>query len=156
MKIHITDDNYDYYKKINEIIQSHLIKLLPLEITKETNPIDILNTWEMQSRSIAKKVLRASLTDLISQIKYFSKDFKDSVNIDLAKHGLPRLDQLQGSVSKVISRVLKRKKINTLEEFSIVKEEVDDLESELSNEARANLDKLLYAFEQTGRKTKGG
>ena len=59
--------------------------------------------------------------DFISSIKEFPEDLKSSIDNDLTANGLPNLKDLQGVVKKTIARALNRKKINSLEEFYIVR-----------------------------------
>ena len=148
MKIQINDINYSYYKGIYEIIWSHYKKLFPPEILNDdSDPILILNRWEQKSKSIAKRGLKAGLQDFVSSIKEFPEDLKSSIDNDLAANKLPSLRDLQGIVKKTIVRILNRKKINSLEEFYIVKEEVIDETSDLVDHDRSLLDKMLTEFE---------
>jgi hypothetical protein len=147
MKIQINDSNYSYYKKIFEIISNEVFTRFPSGILKDAHPVDVLNTWELKSKTLAKRGLKAGLQDLISEIKEFPAEMKSTIDSELLKNNLPGLHELQGTVDKIISQVLKRKKINSLEEFYIVKEQVIDLSSDLSEEDRKILDKCLYDFE---------
>ena len=148
MKIQINDTNYSYYKKIYEIIWSHNKRLFPPEILhNDTDPVSTLNRWEQKSMSIARRGLKAGLQDFISSIKEFPEDLKSSIDNDLTANGLHNLKDLQGVVKTTIARVLKRKKINSLEEFYIVKEEVIDQTTDLVGDVRSILDKLLAEFE---------
>ena len=122
--------------------------LFPPEILHDdTDPVSTLNRWEQKSMSIAKRGLKAGLQDFISSIKEFPEDLKSSIDNDLTANGLPDLKDLQGVVKTTIARVLKRKKINSLEEFYIVKEEVIDKTTDLVGDVRSILDKLLTEFE---------
>jgi len=156
LKIQINDTNYSYYKRIYEIIWSHYRKLLPPEIlSDDSDPVSILNRWEQKSKSIAKRGLKEGLQDFVSSIKEFPQELKSSIDNDLAANELPSLRELQGIVQKTIIRVLNRKKINSLEEFYIVKEEVIDQTSELGDDVRSLLDKLLTEFEFSKNKKNG-
>lgn len=156
MKIQINDTNYSYYKRIYEIIWSHFKTLFPPEILCDDNdPVSILNTWEQKSKSIAKRGLKTGLQDLVSSIKEFPQELKSSIDNDLAANELPSLRDLQGIVKKTIVRVLTRQKINNLEEFYIVKEEVIDETSDLVDDVRNLLDKLLAEFESSKNKKTG-
>ena len=156
MSIHINDTNYSYYKRIYEIIWSHQRKLFPPEfLHEERDPVSILNKWEQNNKTIAKRGLKAGLQDFISSIKEFPQELKSSIDKDLAANEFPSLRDLQGIVKKIIAKVLKRKKINSLEEFYIVKEEVINETSELEVDARNLLDKLLTEFEFSNNKKKG-
>ena len=122
--------------------------LFPPEILHDdSDPVSILNRWEQKSKSIAKRGLKAGLQDFVSSIKEFPQDLKSSIDNDLAANELPSLRDLQGIVKKTIVRVLNRKKIKSLEEFYIVKEEVIDETSDIADEVRSLLDKLLTEFE---------
>lgn len=156
MKIQINDTNYSYYKRIYEIIWSHYKILLPPEILNDdSDPVSILNRWEQKSKSIAKRGLKAGLQDFVSSIKEFPQDLKSSIDNDLIANELPSLRDLQGVVKKTIARVLNRKKINSLEEFYIVKEEVIDQTTDLVDDVRSMLDKLLTEFEYSKNKKHG-
>lgn len=156
MKIQINDTNYNYYKKVYEIIWSHIKTSSPPEILHEdSDPVAMLNRWEQKSKSIAKRGLKAGIQDFVSSIKEFPQDLKSSIDKDLAANELPSLRDLQGIVKKTIVRVLNRKRINSLEEFYIVKEEVIDETSDLTADDRSLLDKLLTAFEFSKNKKTG-
>jgi hypothetical protein len=155
LKIQINDTNYSYYKKVYETIASHVLKLYPPEILKDANPIDILNSWELKSKTIAKRGLKAGLQDFISQIKEFTPDLRNSIDQDLTANNLPNLNELEDTVNKIVSRVLKRQKIKSPEEFYIVKEEVIKLNSNLSDGDRTVLDKCLGDFEIFTKRNNG-
>ena len=109
----------------------------------------------MKSKTIAKRGLKTGLQDLISQIKEFPKDLKIAIDADLLQNNLPTLKELQGVSVKIIERVLKRQQIRTLEEFYVIKEEVIDLNSNLTTENRMLLDKCLTEFEFSKRDKNG-
>ena len=156
MKIQINDANYQYYKSIFEIIESHLRRLYRPKVSHdESNPIKVLERWELKSKTIAKRGLKTGLQDLISQIKEFPKDLKTAIDADLLQNNLPTLKELQGVSVKIIERVLKRQQIRTLEEFYAIKEEVIDLNSNLTTENRLLLDKCLTEFEFSKRRKNG-
>lgn len=151
MKLQITHTNYHHYKKVFEVMWSHICKLLPLELPGKADPVAVLNDWERKSKTKARQGLKAGLQDLISQIKEFPPDLKSAIEKDLALNNLPSLRELQGVVTKTIARVLKRQQIKTIEEFYIIKEEVIDLTSDLTDENRKQLHKLLAEFELSKR-----
>ena len=155
VKIQINDTNYSYYKRIYEIIWSHYKTLFPPEaLHDDSDPVSILHRWEQQSMSIAKRGLKTGLQDFVSSIREFPQELKSSIDNDLAANELPSLRDLQGVVKKTIARVLNRKKITSLEEFYIIKEEVIDETSDLGGDVRSILDKLLTEFEFSKNKKK--
>jgi hypothetical protein len=115
----------------------------------------MLNNQELKNKTMAKRSLKAGLMDIISEIREFPPGLKDAINKSLSEKNLPSLQELQGIVSKTIAKVLKRGRINSLEEFYIVKEEVIDLSSDLSGADRMTLDKCLYDFEFSGGSKSG-
>ena len=132
---------------IFEVIESHLLKLVPFEIVQKANPIEILDNWELKSKTKAKRALKIGLQDLISQIKEFPQDLRTSIDEELTAKKLPSLSELEGIKVKIIARILKRGQIKTLEEFYVVKEEVIDLSSNLEDTDRKVLDKIITEFE---------
>lgn len=66
LKIQICDTNYSYYKKIFEIFQLHIGKLYPPEILEAADGVKILNSMESESKTLAKRGLKAALQNLIS------------------------------------------------------------------------------------------
>lgn len=127
----------------------HLRELYPLEIfeiLQSSDPVKILNSWKLKSKTIAKRALKIGLQDLISQIKAFPQELRSTIDKDLAANKLPSLNELQSTIVKIVARVLKRQQMKTLEEFYIVKEEVIDLSSNLTDTNRKLPDKILTEF----------
>ena len=107
----------------------------------------MLNSWELENKTLAKRGLKATLQDLISQIKEFPPELRTAINHDLTSNSLPSLNTLRGGIDKIINGVLHREKIKSFEEFYVVKEEVIDMDSNLPTEQRSLLDKYLAEFE---------
>ena len=118
MSLKINDSNYDHYKKIYEVIWTHYIKLFDPRIIESANPIDVINNWEKESKSLAKRGLKAGLLDTISSSKYFSPDLIKNIQTDLQKNGLPSLQVLGGLIKATSSKVLKRGRIKTADEYA--------------------------------------
>jgi hypothetical protein len=129
------------------VIISHWLKLLPPEIVRGANPVEIIKSRELKSKTLAKRSLKIGLQDLISQIKDFPPELRSTIDMDLTANELPSLNELQGSNARIIARVLRRKQIKTPEEFYVVKEEVIDQSSDLNDTDREVLDKALFEFE---------
>lgn len=150
MKLQINDTYYAHYKKIYEIIWTHYKTLLRADfLVDDADPVLVLNSWEQQNKSIEKRGLKIGLQDLISDLKDFPLELKMKIDQELLANELPALRVLQGIVPKTIAKVLKRGKINTLEEFYIVKEEVIDSTTDLTDDVRSRLDELLSIFENS-------
>jgi len=115
----------------------------------------MINTLELKSSAKARRALSMGLHDFISQVKHFPPDVRRMINEQLAANQFPNLTVLSGVKDKVIAGVLKRKQINDLDEYSILKEEVIDLAANLSAEQRKFLDRMLADFESFGNRDKG-
>lgn len=148
MNLKINDTNYEYYKSIFEIIVKHKGTINPLWKRPDVNPVNILNTWEKQSRSIAMKGLKEGLRDSVSSFKYyFSNDDLNKLDNDLKENSLPGVRILKALVNGTVSKVLKRKAIKNLNEYHIVKEVVIDQSSEIDGKDKALLEQYFYDFE---------
>jgi hypothetical protein len=153
MSFKIDDTNYLEYKKVFEIFWMHQLKFYPTEIVKNASPIDALNEFEKKSKSIAKRGLKEGLRDMISQLNHFPSDLLKDIETDLAKNNLPTTKILFGVFTNTATKVLKRKKIKSQDEFYTIKELVVDLTSNLTEEERNILDKYLVEFEFGSKKT---
>jgi len=147
LNLKINDSNYEYYKSIFEIIVKHKGNINPLWKRPDVNPVNVLNSWEIQSKSLAKRGLKEGLRDSISSFKDFPKEFLQSLDEDLKKNDLPGVRILQSLVSDTVNKVLKRKSIKNLDEYYIVKEVVIDQASEINEQDRILLDQYFFDFE---------
>jgi hypothetical protein len=148
MNLKIDDTNYEQYKNIFEIICKHKAYINPIWSKPEINPINILNDWEKQNKSIARKGLKEGLRDSISSFKHCFSDYElDNLDKNLKENNLPGVRILKSLINDTINKVLKRKAIKNLEEYYIVKEVVIDQKSEIDENDKALLDQYFYDFE---------
>jgi len=147
MTIIINDNNYADYKKIFEIFWKHASKHFDSKLFLSKSPIVALNEFELESKLIAKRSLKAGLIDIISQLKYLPSDLRRDIESDLAKNNLPSTYSLQATSNNTVTHVLKRKKINNLEEYYAVKELVGNIENEIAIQDLNLLNKYLVKFE---------
>jgi hypothetical protein len=147
MSLKINDTNYSDYKKVFEIFWTHHAKYFDPEIVKNHSPIEALNEFERQSKANGKRALREGLRDLISQLKHYPAHLLEGIETDLAKNNLPNTRFLFGAFLNTAAKVIKRKKINNLDEFYTIKELVVDLTSDITEQERDLLDKYLFQFE---------
>ena len=147
MSIKVTQDNYPTYKKVFEIISQRLYKDMNDTLPVEANPVNVLNSWETQSRSIARRGLQAGLNDCLSTVSHYPKEIFEDIDSELERNGLPNLYTLAGFVQKTVRQVLKTGKIKTIDQYYIIKEVLDDTFSEISAEERQSLFNCLTNFE---------
>ena len=131
------------------------MKNLPTEAIQEGDPIKVLTNWEIKNKSLAKKGLKVGLNDFISQLKYLPQETRDEIDHDLVNQSLPSISELENLTTKTISKVMKRKRIASEEEFLIIKEEVIDLNSNINEDDRQILDSYLVNFEAVQKKING-
>lgn len=148
MNLKINDSNYEYYKSIFEIIVKHKGNVNPLWKRPDVNPVNILNDWEKQNKSIARRGLKEGLKDSISSFKhYFSEYDLDKLNKDLKEKNLPGVRILKSLINDTVSKVLKRKAIKNLDEYYIIKDVVIDQASDINEKDRILLDQYFFDFE---------
>ncbi len=146
-KLQINDSNYEYYKGMFEIFNKHLWSKYAVDLPPEAQPGNVLETFEKKSKTLAKRILKEGLRESISWIKEIPLEWRQDLNADLIANNYPDLNSLNSRIRKMIERVIKRKKINNLDEFYTIKEEVIDQTSALNDEERRLLDEYLYNFE---------
>jgi len=145
----ITDDNYEEYKKVFQVINGFLSKWSPVSSTA----VDFIDGLEKKSRTLAKRSLKMGLHDyLAGWIKDFSKKDHDSLNEKLLNENLPSLWKLMSIVNDTTTKVLKRGKIRNIDEWYVIKEFLDDTVSEISDEEREILGKYFLDFEMKAAK----
>ena len=147
MGFKINDTNYNQYKKVYKIIWQHLSTLYDPNIMKVANPLDILDNWEKENKSMAQRGLKEGLRDAISSFKEYPTNLLKTIDADLEKNNLPNVRVLQSIIDDTINKVLRRKKIKTLDEYYTIKEIVIDQISNITEESRYTLDQYIAEFE---------
>lgn len=151
----ITSDNYDIYKKTLETIWFFVAtKILKIDPSMELSPLNGLNSWEKQSTSLARKILKAGLTDTLTMILDFPHEYKKELNDLLIKKELPSLFGLISIIKDTPQKVLNRKKITTLDEYYVIKNYLSNVDSHLSVEERIRLEEFISGFENNLESTK--
>lgn len=151
----INDDNYDHYKKIYQVICKYELSLVQVSFSNEYTPDNILADWEKKSKSLAKRVLKEGLRDILTVAMInMSSEMKNELNHQLTSQDLPSLNQLVSAIKDTPQKVLKRGKISNLDEYYIIKEYLDDLMSEISDTDREKLNTIFVNFETTNSKKK--
>ena len=151
----ITVTNYKRYKKVFGVILKFIWRDHPSFLESDSSPFQVLDSWENKSMSIAKKGLKHGLLDVLTQVKIdlpeIDKPFLDRKLLD---EGLPGLWELMSIVNDIPAKVLKRGKIKNLDEWYIIKEELDAIDSDISKTEREKLNRLFYEFETNYNKKK--
>ena len=145
----INDDNYDYYKGIFSVIWKHTAKNLDPEIVELNSPIDVLSEWELKSKSLAKKGLKEGLRDILSGMSDLSDESLQELDKLLKAENYPGLMTMVAQIKETPKKVIDRGKINSRDEYYIIKEVLDDMESGLSNADRIVLNGIFGEYEES-------
>jgi len=143
----ITDENYDEYKEIYNMLWKIHANIMKMDPDIEISPINVLNSWEKKSKSLAKKGLKEGLRDLLSMSMDFSEKQKILISNQLTNRGFPPFDQLVAIVKNIAQKVLKRGNIKGLNEYYIVKEVLCNPGSDITELEFEQLAKIFDDFE---------
>jgi hypothetical protein len=147
MSIKVTQENYSAYKKVYEIICSHLFRELKTLLPQEANPVALLDQWEENSWALARKGLQSGLNDCLSSVDYWPKEMFAGINSELERNELPNVVTLTGLMQKIIKQVLKTRRIKNIYQYYVVKEILDDTTSEITADERSTLGNYFRDFE---------
>ena len=138
----ITDDNYDYYKGIYDVLWNFTAKLSGFKYDDENSPIAILNSWEKRSKSLAKKGLKVGMLDAITMLMDQPTNIKNEIDEYLINRGFLGFKQLVSIVKDVHQKVLKKGRIANLDEYYIIKELLCDSSSDITEIEQIQLQKI--------------
>ncbi len=143
----ITDENYSLYKQVFEVLWIFKANLIQVDPNISYSPIKVLDNWEKQSKSIAKKALKIGLNDIVTMFIDLDNDAKKNINDKLSAKDLPNFYQLIGTIKDTIQKALKKGKIKNLDEYYIIKEFIDNQSSDISLVDRQQLNLIFIEFE---------
>jgi hypothetical protein len=146
----ITDDNYDLYKQTFEVLWLYLTKdmdMKSIDPTGECSPVAGLNSWEKKSKSLAKRGLKETLRDTLTDVLDLPNDMKKELDEILIKKELPSLNILVSKIRETPAKVLKRGQIKNIDEYYVIKEFLSDTTSDISLEDRNSLEHIFSDFE---------
>ena len=144
----INKSNYSKYKAISNIFWDVLEVHFPTEMDPDDSPRNVLERWEKEDMNIAIRSLREGLRDQIIWLSDWPDSLKKELEQQFKQNNLPSLKTLIAQVKDLPKKVIKKGQIKNLDEYYIIKEVLDDLESGLTNEDRETLNTIFSAFEQ--------
>jgi hypothetical protein len=115
-------------------------------LTPATDPIAALDRMAASSPSQARRGLAMAIGDLVEQTGRWSAEQVAEINSRLAQEQLPSLSAVRTKFSKVIKRVVRRRKINDDTEYYAVRNA-----AESSDGAAPSLWPLLASYEERKR-----
>jgi hypothetical protein len=149
----ITDTNYELYKKLFVRIYTFTMRHYPSMAEAASSPVKEMEEWERKDMAMAKKGLKHGLSDLLGGIKTgMPEDDKLQLHKTLVEEGSPGLWQLIAITDKVQAKVLKRGKINNLDEWYVISDILSVLDAPVTDEERKKLSELSDEFEDRQRR----
>ncbi len=144
----ITNDNYDHYKDIYDVLWSFTETLNGFKYDDESySPIAVLNSWEKRSKSLAKKGLKTGILDSITMLMDQPANVKNEIENCLINRGLPGFRQLVSIVKDIHQKVLKKGRIANLDEYYIIKELLCDSKTDITETQQIQLQRIYENFE---------
>lgn len=148
MSIRITEDNYEMYRRVFEILCANG-PVSKLDVPEEMKPMSVLREWEQQfSKPKMRQSLRMGLNDSIAMFRSFPAEFR-AVDDALMAEGLPAMAELTGGLQKLVAKVVKAKRLKNDAEYYAIKEVVDGANQDVSSEDLAILTQLADSYRQT-------
>ena len=122
-------------------------KYAKMDPNAEFSPLNVLQNWEKQSDSLARRGLKEGLRDSLIWLNDFPNELKTELNKNLISNNLPSLNILTSKIKNVPKKVLEKGKIKNLDEYYVVKEVLDDIDYNITEIERTELNKIFGKFE---------
>ena len=145
--IKINKTNYEFYKGVFKVIWEFEAKYAQMDPNAEFSPLNVLRNWEKQSDSLARRGLKEGLRDSLTGLKDLPNELKTELNNNLISNNFPSLNILTSQIRNVPKKVLEKGKIKNLDEYYVVKEVLDDMDYDITETERTELNKIFGEFE---------
>jgi hypothetical protein len=145
--IKINKSTYQYYKKLHAILWEFQAKQWGMDSDVDSSPVKVLERWEKRSESMARKGLKETLRDTLTQMIDYPEDIKTEMNKNLKQNNYPTIQLLSAQIRNTPKKVISRGKIKDDDEYYVIKEFLDDLESDISTEEREKFNEIIIDFE---------
>jgi hypothetical protein len=148
----INDANYETYNRVFKILWMFQAEAIGIDPDIECSPIKVLENWEKEGMSTAKKGLKEGLNDILTMCMDLPGEIQKKINEKLLDNQLPGFNDLIATIKEVPQKVIKRGKIKNLEEYYVIKEFVVNPNSSVSETDRELLNKIFEDFENINNK----
>ena len=145
--IKISKSNYEFYKGIFKVIWAFEAKYAKVDPNADFSPLNVLQNWEKESAAKARRGLKEGLRDSLTQLKDLPKELKMELNNNLTSNNFPSLNILTSQIRNVPKKVLQKGQIKNLNEYYIVKEVLDNVDYDITESERTELNKIFGEFE---------
>ena len=140
----MTNDQYEREKKFIVFYVSQIMKVEP---GSKSDPVDVLESFEKESMSKAKKGLSMAINDTLEMTESWPSDAVREFDRILEENGAATLTELRMRHSKKYRKVLKRGAINSEVEYYLVKGIVDGMQEHIPKDELPLLDAMLIDYE---------
>ena len=122
-------------------------KYAKMDPNAEFSPLNVLQNWEKQSDSLARRGLKEGLRDSLTGLKDLPNELKMELSKELISKNFPSLNILTSQIRNVPKKVLAKGKIKNLDKYYVVKEVLEDIDYDITEIERAELNKIFGEFE---------
>ncbi len=150
----ITEENYEYYKQFHAITWKFMAPLWGFKEDIEFSPVNVLNGYESQSKSLARRSLQAGINEFVTCVKYMTPAMKLELEELLKQEGYPILNKLISTIKNTPAVILKRGKIKNLDEYYLITDLLNDTENGLPEKEVDDFGKFLLEFDSRKNKKK--
>ncbi|MBK6755322.1 MAG: hypothetical protein IPH53_16145 [Flavobacteriales bacterium] len=148
MGFSINKDNYEKYKEVSRILFEEIFPPTYWAAKPpEAHPTNVLERWEREKPGIVKRALKEGLRDAVSMLEDCPPEVIKKIDQRLSAADLPSVSHLRSVVRDTLGKVLKRGQVKNLDEFYVVKEILDNVDSDLPALDRERLSKAMFEFE---------
>ena len=102
--IKVNKTNYFFYKEVFKVIWEFEAKYAKMDPDSEFSPIKVLQNWEKESESLARRGLKEGLRDSLTGLKDLPVDLKDELNKNLISKNLPSLNILTSKLEMFLRK----------------------------------------------------
>ncbi|MGN6479161.1 hypothetical protein [Luteibacter sp.] len=134
------------YEQLKLFFEAALPRVFPSDhLPPDQHPLAHLARAERVSEKRAMESLRLGIADMLSSLKHEQPEKLRLIAHDLSIAGAPSVAMVRAWFSKKVGLILSRGKIDSEEEFHLVRSVLDN--PDLSDEEREELQGLLDRFE---------
>jgi hypothetical protein len=112
---------------------------------------DVIARLRGKERSGISAAIKQSVRDILRIADMWPLDTYLKVEAELFARGFPSLEAMEANLCGGLTRVLKRGKINNLEEFYFITELLSDTDSDLTDLDRKRLELMLGKYAEMAR-----
>lgn len=143
--IKIDESNYEFYKKVFEILWAFETKHANIDAKVDFSPLQTLFKVKKENEPLARQGLEEGLNDTLNGFKDLPWKLKAELDEKLSLNNFPSINTLTEQIVNVPKKVLKKGKIKDFDEYHVVKEY---MAGKIPKEERKKLNRIFQEFEE--------